>query len=586
MKPNNPQTPPPQQEGEATPLDQVRGILNFFRPPIFKDNEDKTRRAAILNATFIIIFAFMVLYGLAQVAFSNNPLVSLGLISALLLFIGFNFFTLKRGHLNLAAYIFSTSLWILLATASTLTGELINPLLPTLALVILIAGFVIDSQASLIFLALSIIYTLGLYLVTQYTTLPAILQTDGVSYTIRMALIFFLTAFFMIVSNRNINQAFQRVRTSQKSLEDRNKELSDLREYLEDQVHKNTQQLIRRTNYLESASQVASKSLSTLNLQDMLDSAVKLISEQFGFYHVGIFLLDEDKKWAVLRAASSPGGKQMIERMHRLEVGKQGMVGFASSFGRARISQDINLDYIHSKTSELPETRAEMSLPMIARDQIIGVLDIQDTNPQAFTQDDISILQTMTNQISLAVENIRLYQQTQTNLTEIERLYGQYSQQSWKEAYQRNLLSSYRYSKGVIEPVSEKDNFQPEGNLVSIPIIVRGTQIGTIDIAKDNDQSSWTNDELKLLESLSEQLGIAVDSARLFNESQLRATTEHVIGQISADIWEHMEIDSILKTAADNLRQSLAVPEVTISMVPASRTAPEDEIEEVKDERS
>ena len=91
-----------------------------------------------------------------------------------------------------------------------------------------------------------------------------------------------------------------------------------------------------------------------------------------------------------------------------------------------------------------------MALPLISRNEIIGALDIQDTKPEAFTQDDITVLQTMADQIALAIENIRLYAQTQETLEEVQRLFGDYSQQAWHNVHQKNLLSSYRYFGGTV----------------------------------------------------------------------------------------------------------------------------------------
>ena len=109
---------------------------------------------------------------------------------------------------------------------------------------------------------------------------------------------------------------------------------------------------------------------------------------------------------------------------------------------------------------------------------------------------------------------------------------------------------------------------------MEIPIIVRGSNIGTIEIAKEDFLSEWTEDEEQLLNTLSEQLGIALDSARLFNETQLRASTEKIIGDINADIWESLEINSILRTTVEKLQQSLELPEVSIKLT--SPTGPKE----------
>jgi GAF domain-containing protein len=301
-------------------------------------------------------------------------------------------------------------------------------------------------------------------------------------------------------------------------------EIDMLNQNLELRIQERTKDVEQRSRYLQAAAEVARKSTSILNHQELLETIVNEISRQFDFYHVGIFLLDDRNEWAVLRSASSIGGKQMIERGHRLAVGKQGMVGFVTSIGEARITQDVELDRIHSVTKELPDTRSEMALPMTARNKIIGALDIQDSKPNAFTQDDVAVLQTMTDQISLALENIRLFEQTQADLEEIQRAYGEFSEQAWGETFQKDLLQSYRYFGGSVSPLPKDDPSKNEDGTFSVPVSVRGYTIGTIEITKEDSSRDWNSDEIRLLEALSEQIGIALDSARLFNETQLRAT--------------------------------------------------------------
>ncbi|NIV10908.1 MAG: GAF domain-containing protein [Aliifodinibius sp.] len=256
----------------------------------------------------------------------------------------------------------------------------------------------------------------------------------------------------------------------------------------------------------------------------------------------------------------------MIARNHRLEIGRQGMVGFVTSIGQARIAQDIEMDRIHSVTPELPDTRSEMTLPLKVRGKVIGALDIQDSTPNAFTKEDIGVLQTMTDQIALAVENIRLFEQTQESLKELQRVYGEYSEQSWAETFQKKLLPSYRYLGGEVSPLSIDDQTHHHDGAYSVPVKVRGLTIGYIEISKDDQNKNWNHDEIRLLEALSEQIGIALDSARLFNETQLKAATEQMIGKINSKLWETMDINSILKNTAENLRKNLSLPELTIRM--------------------
>lgn len=547
-------------------------VRNFLRAPQFAGNVVKTRKAAILHAFLFSMLTITLLYSVIILLTSESPVLGLALVGSVQVFTISSYVGLKRGRVEIISFIFVLFLWLLLSAATVLFGDPVNPLLASLILVVFSAGQLISNRAAVFYAVLSVIFAIILLFLSRNMVLPQYLEMDDVTFISRMSIFFILMAFFSFIANRTTQTAFEQVQEAEKNLSSRNEELREIQVYLEQTVEERSQQLERRNRYLEAAAQVASKSVSILDLEDLLENIVVEVSEQFGFYHVGIFLIDQKKEWAVLRAASSLGGKKMIARNHRLEVGRQGMVGFVTSVGKARIAQDIELDRIHSVTQELPDTRSEMTLPLKARGEIIGALDIQESNPHAFTEEDISVLQTMADQIALAVENIRLFAGTKETLKDVQRIYGEHSGQAWAEIFQKKLLPSYRYFGGSVTPVPEESDAITEEGTIFVPVKVRGFTIGTIEIAREDPTREWTPEETRLLEAIADQIGIALDSARLFNETQLRATTEQMIGQINSQLWETMDINSILKTTAENLRQSLSLPELTIRTTSPDQT--------------
>ncbi|MEJ2484221.1 MAG: GAF domain-containing protein [Anaerolineales bacterium] len=539
-------------------------LRNFFRAPNFEEDPIRTRKAVILRAFLISLLIITTLYSVVILLTSESPLLGLALVVSVQIFTIISFIALKRGHVEITSIVFVLFLWLLLSTATVLFGDPVNPLLASLILVVFAAGQLISNRAAVFYAVLSVFFAVFLLLLSRNMVLPQYLETDDLVYISRLSIFFILMAFFSVIANRSTSDAFLKVQEAEQAVKESNQELREIQVYLQETVEERTNQLERRNRYLEAAAQVASKSISTLNLDEMMNTIVDEVSHQFGFYHVGIFLIDPQKEWAILRAASSIGGKKMIGRNHRLAVGRQGMVGFVTSIGQARIAQDVELDRVHSITQELPDTRSEMTLPLKARDEIIGALDIQESKPNAFTEEDIAVLQTMADQIALAVENIRLFEQTQATLTEVQRVYGEYSRQAWAETFQKNLIPSYRYSGGSVNQLQNDDESTDIEAKLSIPVKVRGFTIGTIEIAKESETEEWKSEEIKLLETLSDQIGIALDSARLFNETQLRAATEHLIGRINSQLWETMDVNSILMNTAENLRSSLSLPELTI----------------------
>ncbi len=161
----------------------------------------------------------------------------------------------------------------------------------------------------------------------------------------------------------------------------------------------------RRAMYLEASLEV-SQVLSTLfEVEPLLDRAVNLITQHFGFYHTGIFLMDDAGEWAVLRAASSAGGRRMLTKGHRLRRGSDSMVGWVVEHRQPRIAADVGADAVHFENPDLPATRSEIALPLMVAGRVIGVLDVQSTEGAAFDRDDVRALEGMAGQLSVAITN-------------------------------------------------------------------------------------------------------------------------------------------------------------------------------------
>jgi len=179
----------------------------------------------------------------------------------------------------------------------------------------------------------------------------------------------------------------------------------------------------RRAAQLAAAAEVARSATAILDVSQLLDETVRLISKQFGFYHAGVFLLDETGEYAVLRAASSEGGQRMLARGHKLKVGEVGIVGYVAGTGEPRIALDVGADAVFFDNPDLPDTRSEMALPLVSRGRVIGVLDVQSTEPAAFTEEDVAVLRAMADQLATAIENARLFAETERSLAETRDLF-------------------------------------------------------------------------------------------------------------------------------------------------------------------
>jgi GAF domain-containing protein len=163
-----------------------------------------------------------------------------------------------------------------------------------------------------------------------------------------------------------------------------------------------------RTRQVRTASEVARAVTSIPSLEDLLRQAVELISDRFGYYHVSIFLLDREGRSAILRQATGDAGQALMARGHKLAVGSESIIGWVTQNNEPRIASEVTADPIHFRNELLPETRAEAAVPLQIGGTVLGALDVQSANADAFSPEDIEILQTLADQLSAAIQNARL----------------------------------------------------------------------------------------------------------------------------------------------------------------------------------
>jgi putative methionine-R-sulfoxide reductase with GAF domain len=186
-----------------------------------------------------------------------------------------------------------------------------------------------------------------------------------------------------------------------------------------------------RSSLLQTSAEVSRAVAEIRDRGELLSRVTELISSHFGYYHVGIFLIDDSGFNAVLRAANSPGGQRMLARGHRLAAGTSGIVGFVTGAGRSRVARDVGYDAHYLNNPDLPETRSELALPLRIGGRVIGALDVQSVEPDAFEPEDVSVLTALADQIAVAIENTRLLQQSQIALQEARAAQRRTIQREW-----------------------------------------------------------------------------------------------------------------------------------------------------------
>ena len=339
----------------------------------------------------------------------------------------------------------------------------------------------------------------------------------------------------------------------------------------------------RRAQELHSVSEISRLISSEQRLDTLLPLITRLISENFDYYHIGILLVDTTRQFAVLQAANSEGGQQMLNRGYRLEVGSTSIVGNVADTGKARIALDVGPDAVFFDNPDLPGTRSEMALPLNIRNEIIGVLDVQSTKPGAFTENDANILSVLADQVAIAIENARLFGQTQQALSEVQSLYTQFLQKEWQSFGRQESKIGYHQSivgGKLLEAPIESDEVRKalrEGEVIildgredssqpsiAVPVKLRGQTIGVLNIKAPTKNRKWSQDEINLAQVISDRLALALDNARLLQESQRRAAKEAKIGEVTAKIGASINIRNVLQTAVQELGRALPGSEVVI----------------------
>jgi GAF domain-containing protein/HAMP domain-containing protein len=360
----------------------------------------------------------------------------------------------------------------------------------------------------------------------------------------------------------------QRVAQRTSELEQRNTELELV-----------TEQSKKRANELQTVAEIGQYLSTEKEMELLLPLITQTVSERFGFYHAGIFLMNETRKYAVLRAANSPGGQKMLARQHKLEVGQVGIVGYVTSTGVPRIALDTGSDAVYFNNPDLPETHSEMALPLIARGTVIGALDVQSTVPNAFTDEDVSTLGLLADQIAIAIDNVRLLEETRNALEESRAVFREYVADSWQKKSTSGILGYHQTLAGgqVITADDIKEIDIPAGTengVLTVPIKLRDQVIGNLNIRPNTEGRSWSTDEINIVQAVTERLGLALDNARLFEETSSRASRERLVSDITTKIRSTTNPQEMVKTAVEELKRALGVTRIEI--VPQKTATPSD----------
>ena len=547
---------------------------NFFSAPVIPDDPEKTQDTQTTHrvgvtllglAVFSIPFIFRLQSPIREFALAGT---AIGVIIWLL-----TIYLVKRGKLIAAKVIILVVNSINLFAVAYAVGGLANSTIFTTLFLLAMANLLFPARGAIIFGLVLFILVTVFFLLGRLGLAPEPTEGNTLVSTY-LVFIFILAAVVLMlaIASSSYQRNLESIRTSETNLRERNIELDQLKKSLEERITERTAQLEKRAGQLEAISSVARSIASLQDVEELLPAITRLVSERFGYYHAGIFLVDEKRENAVLRAANSEGGRRMLARRHSLKLDANSIVGYTISRQEPRIALDVGADAVFFNNPDLPKTRSEMALPLQVGTQVIGALDVQSTSQNAFAKDDITILSTLADQVAIAIENARLFSESHMALDEAQNAFEKYVRQEWGKFGNQMKHTGFVYDGKRVTTLEEsrqqekRKNVLQTGRLslekkssaIAVPIKLRGQTIGMLDVRSKSGQREWTQDELTLLEAAAERAALALENARLLETSQRRAVRERTIGEIISKIGAVSHLDSIMQTTVEELGRRIS----------------------------
>lgn len=335
---------------------------------------------------------------------------------------------------------------------------------------------------------------------------------------------------------------------------------------VEQDLQKTSAQNKQRAAQFQAIAQVANSISSVQELQKTLTQITTTLSLQLGHYHVGIFLLDSTYQFAILQAANSEGGRRMLSQSYRLKIGETGVVSTAITSGRPQLALDVDTSKIFHANPFLPDTRSEVALPIRLSSELIGVLDMQSLQQNAFSIDDLEVFEILASQAGIAIQNARLYEQNVQALKDIEDAYRRLSGSTWSSLLQQTDTKAFAYDGVSSHPMSETQSNYKSASL-SVPVIVRGQVVGNLRLNPLDPNRTWTDDDIAITRAVAERAALALEAARLLEDAQKRASRETFLSEMASKLSASFQLDSILRDTVEELGQSLSGSTVSFQLV-------------------
>ena len=356
-------------------------------------------------------------------------------------------------------------------------------------------------------------------------------------------------------------------------------QLHHLLDSLESQVHE-------RTAELALSMEVGRRAALIKELDQLLPTITEFIRESFDFYYVQVYLLDDLGQHLALRAGTGSVGQQLLETHHSVSIEEDLIVCWAATQGEAIVVSDTQEIEILPPNPLLPETQSELALPLIVEGRVIGVLDMQNNQVDTFTPNNLIVFEAMATQLAIAIDSAQQWVLAQEAQQKAGQAIRQLTHENWDAeltALRSKQNLGFTYDLMAIMPLSDfgPDPTNGDGievqspaamtqsNGLTVPLIVQNQSIGRFAVTPPAHKT-WSEDEQALLEAVAQQLAQKAENLRLFEQTQQRATREQIARQITDKIRASRNIETALKTAAEELAKALGTAKAVIDLKVAS----------------
>lgn len=531
-----------------------------------------------LTISLLIVISGVIVLGMMGIAPFAGAYLTLGAIPLFIL----AYFLGRRGYVRLAGLIPTLTLTALVVTATIFQVAILQISIVGFAIIVTIAGSLVGLSAAIAFALLGVLT----YVLTGWAQInlllppPIMTETSAIVTPLGVALSLGILVFLNWLSNREMLRALDVERSISDQLQTQSHELEEM-------VAVRTRGLVRRAVQLQTAADIAKLATETSEPNLLMSQSVELIRERFGFYHASVFLMDETGSWANLTASTGDAGRKMLARRHRLAAGSASIVGWVIANRLPRVALNVDQDPFHFKNPLLPDTNSELAVPLLVGQRLVGALDVQSMEPDAFDEDDIRALEGIASELAVAIDRARVQRDMQDQLDRMQRSAMSEIRDTWARVGRSGAIPAIHLSpQGELVPADEShfsliDKISAEesivvsedGTEVGIPIRVRGEIIATLSAKHPSASETWNEEDIAMIEAIATQAALSLESARQRNDEQRRVTELEVLNRVSQAVSQMLRLDTLYRIVHRQINQVLGDTEMSIALFDAQEQA-------------